>query len=206
MLLYSHLSIGYQVMKNTDINLSYFYTGLVAPDVRYLQHAPREQTHINLQELQTLLINNPPKNHKEKSFNLGYSIHLVTDFIFHLFTNTLKINPVFFSLLMEQYYLRRFLVKNADFMIPAKGSLIKNLSIDPEKLQEVISFCQQHIKHRQIETAMNIIPKELQRQLNSYFKTSQKSAKFIQGLSLLLTPLLWYLNRRIVKQLGKVKS
>lgn len=206
MLLYSHLSIGYQVMKNTDLDMSYFYTGSISPDVRFIQGLPREQTHFSMNYLQGILAEKPPRNLQEKSYNLGYSMHLLTDYMFNLFTRTLRINPILLSLLLEEYYLKHHPVKNLAFNIPKKSGLIDTIGIDREKLKEIIDFCEKYQASPNIQTAFRLVPKELVEHLNKYMKTAQGSAKFIKFASIFFTPFFWYINRKIVKHLNKIKS
>lgn len=75
---YTHIILAQQLIETLHPeNLTDYFWGAIAPDIRYVARIPRETTHKNKAQLQELFQKYP----HQKSFIQGYQVHCLLDYV-----------------------------------------------------------------------------------------------------------------------------
>lgn len=161
MLFYSHLVIAHkfeELFKPQD--RAAYYTGSIIPDIRYFTDLPREQTHLELNEILNLKKSFP----EEESFLDGFFLHCLIDekdthnILFSIYPNCLlrDILPRSFAVvIIELYFMKKY---HLEIKLSDKGNRFLNeIGITDKQLSEYTAEMNKFIKTPGFEAGLESV-------------------------------------------------
>lgn len=160
---YSHFILAARLEKQLMPNLpNSYYWGAIVPDVRYLAHMRREQTHLDKEQIQRFADCYPHL----ASFLLGYRVHCIIDqFDLDLFINTnypfklfnlllrKRLSHQQITMLVEMYFLKTP-VESAQ-IAGEHNEVLNDLQVPPEQTRIFFEAMQTYIQLHTVDAAMS---------------------------------------------------